>query len=305
MRASRRTRSQGSLIPRRAFVLGAAGALLSGLPSGSTAPATRAAAAGFVPPGYRPVFGDDFDDTDVSRINENAVGGKPGAPAWRSRYRHDRFTIINGEKQIYVDPAFPGTADHALGVQPFSIKNGVLTISGNPADPVQVRPFVHDIGYTSGCITSELTFSRTYGYYEMLARLPLGKGYFPAFWLLPKRVVWPPEIDVFEASGVQPDRVHMGVIAPDKQVADTWINGVIDIAEGFHAYGLEWTKENIVWFLDGKEVWRRPNTVNEDMYVLANLAIGNQDPNFIPNPDASTPFPGRFEIDYIRVYARG
>jgi hypothetical protein len=40
------------------------------------------------------------------------------------------------------------------------------------------------------------------------------------------------------------------------------------------------------------------------MYVLANLAVGNRDPNFIPNPDASTPFPGRFEIDYIRVYAR-
>ncbi len=265
----------------------------------------RAAPTGFAPPGYRLVFGDDFNDGDVSRINENAVGGQPGAPAWRSRYRHDRFTIINGEKQIYVDAAFPGTANHPLGVQPFSIENGMLTISANPADPVRVKPFVNDIGYTSGCITTELTFWQTYGYYEMLAKLPLGKGYFPAFWLLPKRVIWPPEIDVFEASGVRPDRVHLGVIAPDKQTADTWINGVVNIGDGLHAYGIEWTKENIVWFLDGKEVWRRPNSVNEDMYVLANLAIGNQDPNFIPNPDASTPFPGRFEIDYIRVYARG
>lgn len=263
------------------------------------------AASGFAPAGYRPVFGDDFDDADVSRINETATGGRPGAPAWRSRYRHDRFTIINQEKQIYVDPAFAGTAGRALGVQPFSIANGILTISANRADPTRVQPFVKGIAYTSGCITSEFTFWRTYGYYEMRARLPLGKGFFPAFWLLPKRVAWPPEIDVFEASGVRPSDVHVGVLGPEHQGgANTWIKGVIQIAEGFHVYGLDWNPESIAWFLDGREVWRQPNSIREDMYVLANLAVGNRDPNFIPNPDSSTPFPGRFEIDYIRVYAR-
>ncbi|MEI9984572.1 MAG: hypothetical protein WDN69_16025 [Aliidongia sp.] len=45
-----------------------------------------------------------------------------GAPAWRSRYRHDRFTVINQEKQIYMDPAFRGKAAQPLGVQPFSLK---------------------------------------------------------------------------------------------------------------------------------------------------------------------------------------
>ncbi len=263
-----------------------------------------AQALGFAPSGYRLVFADDFDDPDVSRINENATGGRPGAPAWRSRYRHDRFTIINQEKQIYMDPAFEGTAGHPLGVQPFRISGGVLTISADRADPARIRPFVHGISYTSGCITSELTFWRTYGYYEMRARLPLGKGFFPAFWLLPKRVAWPPEIDVFEASGVRPDDVHVGVLPTHGQGSNTWIKGVIRIADGFHAYGLDWSRERIVWSLDGHEVWSQPNAINEDMYVLANLAVGNRDPNFIPDPDASTPFPGRFEIDYIRVYAR-
>ncbi|HKX07343.1 MAG TPA: glycoside hydrolase family 16 protein [Stellaceae bacterium] len=264
----------------------------------------EAAAPGFAPAGYRLVFGDDFDDRDVSRINEAATGGRAGAPAWRSRYRHDRFTIINEEKQIYVDPAFAGTAGHALGVQPFSIANSILTISANRADPTRVQPFVKGIAYTSGCITSELTFWRTYGYYEMRARLPLGKGFFPAFWLLPKRLAWPPEIDVFEASGMRPDDVHVGVLGPERQGGNTWIKGVIQIAQGFHVYGLDWNPESIAWFLDGREVWRQPNSIREDMYVLANLAVGNRDPNFIPNPDSSTPFPGRFEIDYIRVYAR-
>jgi len=301
-RSARKVERAG--LHRRSFGLGAAALLLGARHLLRTQPAS-AASTGFVPPGYRLVFGDEFDDPDVSRINENATGGRPGAPAWRSRYRHDRFTIINEEKQIYVDPAFPGTAGHPLGVQPFSIANGVLTISANPADPVRVRPFVHDIAYTSGCITSELTLWRTYGYYEMRARLPLGKGFWPAFWLLTKRVVWPPEIDVFEASGVRPNDVHIGVLGPERSGnADTWIMGAIGIADGFHAYGLDWSPESVAWFLDGREVWRRPNTIHEDMYILANLALGNRDPKFIPNPDASTPFPGRLEIDYIRIYAR-
>lgn len=285
-------------VGRRSVVLGAAASLLA------RPRLAGSATAGFAPPGFRLVFSDDFDDLNVSRINENANGGRAGAPAWRSRYRHDRFTVINQEKQIYVDPGFAGTAGHPLGVQPFSIANGVLTISANPADPTRVQPFVHGMAYTSGCITSELTFWRTYGYYEMRARLPLGKGFFPAFWLLPKRVAWPPEIDVFEASGMRPADVHVGVLGPEGHGSNTWINGVIRIAEGFHVYGLDWNAETLVWFLDGREVWRQPNSIREDMYVLANLAVGNRDPNFIPNPDSSTPFPGRFEIDYIRVYAR-
>lgn len=303
-RASPKFVASRTTVCRRGFGLGAAALLVGGIHDFACARRADAASTGFAPPGYRLVFGDDFDDGDVSRINENAAGGRPGAPAWRSRYRQDRFTIINQEKQIYVDPSFAGTAGHALGVQPFGIANGVLTIAANRADASRVQPFVHNIAYTSGCITSELTFWRTYGYYEMRARLPLGKGFFPAFWLLPKRVVWPPEIDVFEASGVRPNDVHLGVMGPDRKGGDTWINGAIGIADGFHAYGLEWTRETVAWFLDGREVWRRPNSIHEDMYVLANLAVGNRDPNFIPNPDASTPFPGRFEIDYIRVYAR-
>jgi beta-glucanase (GH16 family) len=290
-------RAPGTLT-RRAAVLGAASAFLC-------APALAAAArGGFAPPDYRLVFADEFDDPDVSRINENAIGGRPNAPAWRSRYRHDRFTVINQEKQIYVDVAFPGTAGHSLGVQPFSIRDGMLTISANPADPKTVRPFLHNAAYTSGCITSELTFWRTYGYYEMRARLPLGKGFWPAFWLLPKRVAWPPEIDIFEGAGTRSKDVHVGVLWAPGKSAGTWIEGKLDVGDGFHVYGLEWTSEFLTWSFDGREVWRHPTYIHEEMYMLANLALGSHDPNFIPDPDASTPFPGRFEIDYIRVHAK-
>jgi hypothetical protein len=268
------------------------------------AAATVASAPSFVPAGYRLAFGDDFDDADVRRLNENATGGRPGAPAWRSRYRQDRFTVINQEKQIYMDPAFRGKAAAPLGVQPFAIRDGVLTITASRADPVAVSPFILNFKYTSGCITSELTHWQTYGYFEMRARLPLGRGFWPAFWLLPKRTAWPPEIDIFEGSGARPHAVHLGVVLPAHRGADRWIEDVIAIGDGFHVYGLDWTAEQIIWSFDGKPVWQQPNEIHEDMYILANLALGSHDPHFIPDPDETTPFPGRFEIDYIRAYKR-
>jgi Glycosyl hydrolases family 16 len=280
--------------------------VISALSFAESAPAITLAAAapGFVPAGYALIFGDDFDDPDLSRINENAAGGRPGAPAWRSRYRQDRFTVINQEKQIYMDREFRGKAARPLGVQPFDLGNSVLTITADRADPVAVSPFILNFKYTSGCITSELTHWQTYGYFEMRARLPIGKGFFPAFWLLPKRVVWPPEIDIFESSGARPDAVHLGVILDKHRGADRWIEDVISIGDGFHVYALEWTREQLVWSLDGKPVWQQPNESHEDMYILANLALGNRDPKFIPDPDETTPFPGHFEIDYIRAYQR-
>lgn len=276
---------------------------------GEAAPVVaRAARPNFVPAPYRLVFGDDFDDPDLGRINENATGGRPGAPAWRSRYRHARQTAINQEKQIYMDPQFAGTAKQPLRVQPFAIRDGILEIRAERAAPA-VMPYLWQRAYTSGCITSELTHWQTYGYFEMRARLPRGKGFWPAFWLLPKRPAWPPEIDVFEASGTRPYAIKHGAIERPRSAttaAGMWIDGIIDNSDGFHIYGMEWTRDNIVFFIDGiKSFEYGPHGIHEDMYLLANLALGSHDPNWIPDPDPTTPFPGLYEIDYIRAYQRG
>lgn len=263
----------------------------------------------FIPAGYRRVFGDDFDDPDLSRINEHASGGRPGAPAWRSRFHQERKTVINQEKQIYMDPQFAGTARQPLQVQPFAIRDGILQIRAERADPVTVSPYIWNYAYTSGCITSELTHWQTYGYFEMRARLPRGKGFWPAFWLLPKRAAWPPEVDVFEASGSRPWGIKHGAIEKPRTAttsAGLWIDQVIDVSDGFHIYGMEWTRDNLVFFIDGMKSFEYgPHAIHEDMYLLANLALGSHDPNWIPDPDKTTPFPGLFEIDYIHAYQRG
>ncbi len=283
-------------------------------PAPAHAPAAPAAArsggastkSAFVPEGYRLTFGDDFNDNDVSRINENAVGGHPGAPAWRSRYRHDRHTIINGEKQVYVDSAYRGSGQNPLGLQPFSIASGVLTISATPITE-RVAPFLGKQRFASGCITTELTHWQQYGYFEIRARMPKGRGFWPAFWLLPKSAAWPPEIDVFEGTGAKPTNVHLGVIEKQRgRPGSRWVKDVVDTTDGFHVYAAEWTADDVIFSIDGKEQFRAgSHRIHEPMYMLVNLAVGSKDPGFIPDPDESTPWPGQFQIDYVRAYSRG
>lgn len=261
----------------------------------------------FVPQRHVLTFEDDFDDTDLSRLNENAKGGKPGAPAWRSRYRHERNVIINGEKQTYMDPAYKGASPEPLGVQPFSIANSILTIRAEPAHPERVKPFIGKQRYTSGCITSEYTHDQKYGYFEISARMPRGRGFWPAFWLLPQRKAWPPEIDVFEGSGHKPLAVHLAFHEKDRSKSrGRWVDAGIDTTDGFHRYAVEWTQDDIKFFVDGKQHFASgAHGIHEPMYLLANLAIGSETPGWIPNPDSSTPWPGELEIDYIRAYQRG
>lgn len=259
---------------------------------------------------YRIVFADDFDDDRLARLNEDARPPAPGAIAWRSRYRQPRKDVINKEKQIYVDAAFAGTGDQPLGVQPFAIADGRLVISADRADPVKVAPRLWNYQYTSGCITTELTHWQKYGYFEIRARMPIGRGFWPTFWLLPKRDAWPPEIDVFEASGTRPDQIHLAAIettAKDPRNLSGWIpmprKGRID---QFHVYAVEWTPERITWYVDETKMFEvRNHKIHEEMYLLANLALGSLDPaGWIPDPGPDTPFPGRFEIDYIRAWQR-
>jgi hypothetical protein len=267
-------------------------------------PVIAVAAPAYAPPSYKVVFEDDFNDADVGRINEfgNPHGASPG---WRSRMHHPRFDVINQEKQIYMDRRFSGTATHPLGVHPFKIENGVLSIIADRADPLRVKPFIKGYSYTSGCITSELTHAQTYGFFEIRCKCPLGRGFWPAFWLLPKRPTWPPEIDPLEASGIKRFSVRQGSIGgTDARYPSRWIDGVIDIADGFHVYAVEWTAEWLIFSIDGVESLRQPNFVHEDMYVIANLALGSKDQNWIPDPDNTTPLPSVFDIDYIRCWNR-
>ncbi|MGB1236104.1 MAG: family 16 glycosylhydrolase, partial [Planktomarina sp.] len=73
----------------------------------------------------------------------------------------------------------------------------------------------------------------------------------------------------------------------------------VDMSNGFHTYGLEWTAEEITWYIDDVPMRTVPNTVGEKMYLVASLAV---DTTWTGPTDATTNFNDAFQIDYIHVY---
>ena len=170
--------------------------------------------------------------------------------------------------------------------------------------------------YLSGVITSYDAFRFRYGRVEARARMPAGNGYWSAFWLLNayygQDQPEDPEIDIVEALGERTDRVYQvyhrledrdGDGLYTDRVSDESRVPVADFSDDFHVYRVDWEPGRLVWYVDGVETKRIEGEAvsDEQMYLIANLAVGGGFP--VP-PDASTPFPGRFEIDWIRVWQR-
>lgn len=170
--------------------------------------------------------------------------------------------------------------------------------------------------YTSGMITSGRgyderpepdRFATTYGYFEIRAKAPAGKGLWSAFWLLPSTHQSKPEIDVLEVLGHRPDFLEMHVHYRDEEGTSQSSGSesrVEDMSEDFHVIGVDWQPDAIVWYFDGEEKWRytvEENISKEPMYILLNLAVGGVWPGA---PEEGTVFPADYLIDYVRVWKR-
>jgi beta-glucanase (GH16 family) len=249
-------------------------------------------------------FGDEFDAfrTWDGRAGWDVVGG----PQWAGRVTAAGTLPYNNELQWYVNPG--ATSGGAPLPNPFGVAEGALQITARPADPA-LRPAVGGQSYTSGILTTEHAFSQTYGYFEMRAEMPAGRGLWPAFWLLPTDGTWPPELDVMEMLGHDTRTLHTTVHSRVAGNAPSWVGHfestaattVPDMASGFHTYGALWGRDRIAWYVDGKEVFRAatPPDMHKPMYMVANLAVGGDWPG---GPDGATAFPATMTIDYIRAY---
>ena len=169
--------------------------------------------------------------------------------------------------------------------------------------------------YTSTRITTAGKKEFKYGYIEARAKLPVGKGIWPAFWMLGsniKQVGWPlaGEIDILEYVGKEPDMVFTSLHTKDShgETINTRKTKFPTIEEGYHTYGIDWTKDKIEFFVDGTSVYtfapeNKTNEIwpfNQPFYFIVNVAVGG---NFGgPEVDDSI-FPEEFIVDYIRVYS--
>jgi beta-glucanase (GH16 family) len=251
------------------------------------------------PSKLKQTFADEFNS--LSLQTKSAGGG-----AWATSYAWGGYSTLGahnipGEQEVYVDPNFAGTGKTALGLNPFKVSDGVLTIT--PAlTPESMKASLWNLDYTSGLLTTKGTFAQQYGYFEMRADLPEAKGAFPAFWLLPADGTFTAEIDIMEYVN-ETNSVHDTVhYKPDGThwTAESFKSYVADLASGFHTFGLLWTSQNLTWYVDGTEVAQvaTPAGANKPMFMLANYAVGG---DWAGDTSAST-MPG-MAIDYIRAYS--
>jgi beta-glucanase (GH16 family) len=195
---------------------------------------------------------------------------------------------LNQELQAYVPEAL-------------SVRQGLLVIEArreNRSYRGTTQSFV------SGTITSHAKFSFCYGRFEVRARVPEGNGLWPAAWLLPESLVWPPELDLFEFRGQEPTRVFMSHHWVGPGNAPRFASGEFDgpdFSAEFHTFSLEWEPDELRWFVDGELRHRALSHVpDQPMYVNIALAVGGTFPG---PPTAETMFPARLEVDWVKVYS--
>ena len=255
-------------------------------------------------------FYDPFDTFDLStgRWTPHYDGGYDEAQkTWLGYdWMVKRTLTSQHEQQLYVDPSYKGTGGRSLGINPFNVTNGLLHIVGQRI-PNDLRQYLYNYEYSSGILTTRKSHLQTYGYFEMSAKVPAGKGLVPAFWLLPFDKSWPPELDIMEAPGSEPDRIvttaHWKDAAGALKASGCRVS-VPGFATAFHTYGALWTADRIVYYVDRKPVTQvaTPRGMNLPMYMLINLALGGDWPG---RTDSTTPIPVDFQIDWVAAYTTG
>jgi beta-glucanase (GH16 family) len=229
----------------------------------------------------------------------SAALAQPEPGPWRPTFS-DEFTAnsVNGSKWRLVDQAWPHN-DERQYYRP----SAVTQSGGKMIITATNQPFGGRL-YTSGRVESGGgRFNQQYGKFEWRAKLPRTQGMWPALWLLPENQ-WPPEIDVMELLGHEPNKVyftnHYGTAQALLSQGSNFVGP--DFSAGFHDFACQWWPDRIEFFVDGVlRATHRNGIPRMPMYLIMNVAVGGFWPGY---PNASTVFPQRMEMDYVRVWER-
>lgn len=247
----------------------------------------------FNPDGYLLVWQEEFNDF-------SSDNGKPAMPN-TTRWSYE-------------------TGDHGWGNN--EIQNYVAGVSGIDTCTIVSDGTLKIIAKKKGreVISARLNTlqSWTYGYFEARLKLPVGKGTWPAFWMLPRDFkTWPEdgEIDIMEEVGVRPNwtssAIHTAAYNHKKGTHKTGEQYIPTAESEFHVYGLEWTPDYIKGYVDGKAHFIYHNDKAGDkttwpfdkpFYLKLNLAWGG-DWGGMKGVD-ETALPATYEVDYVRVYQK-
>jgi beta-glucanase (GH16 family) len=262
---------------------------------------------------WRTTFLDDFDGTTLDRNR------------WRVVTTGSTMGSVNGESQAYVDsPAAIQVAD------------GTLRLRAAYCNDCHRAPNGQVYDFTSGRIDTHTRFDFTYGRVSARLRMPVGDGFWPAFWLLGSNVddpytSWPAsgETDIMENIGY-PNWTSAALHGPgysaDGNIGTTQTFPAGESADQWHTYSAEWTPTAIRFFVDGRQITeltrqkieatRGQWVFDHNQYVILNLALGGAYPagyNGVTQPYWGLPQSSvdriaaggvQLEVDWVRVEQR-
>jgi len=247
---------------------------------------------------WEQVWSDEFDGDELDMSKWNILRWRPG---W-----------VNNEEQAYTN------RDTNVFLQ-----DGNLVIQG------LIEPNYYDTdyngnqytaNYTSGRVNTDDNFSWTYGRFDIRAKLPSGKGSWPAIWMLGESITsigWPDcgEIDIMEHVGFDDGNIHGSIHTKDyNHIMNTQRSGSMTVSsatESFHVYSLEWSPNYLRFLIDDSPFFFVYNDSNGDEakwpfdsphYMILNLAIGG-DWGGVQGIEPSS-FPMRMLVDHVRVSKR-
>ncbi len=243
---------------------------------------------------WKLVWSDEFD--------------KPGMPD-ESKWTYEEGFIRNRESQYYTR----ARKENAR------VEGGVLVIEARKEQYKNTRfgrrgPRFSE--YTSASVNTKGKVAWCYGRIEVRAKLPTGRGMWPAIWMLGTNIDeigWPAcgEIDIMENVGFAPDVIHANIHTKAyNHVKGTGKGSKLTVPnphEDFHVYAVEWTEDRTDFFVDdqkyfsyenegtGRDVW----PFDQPHYLILNIAVGGAWGGQKGVDDGI--FPQKMLVDYVRV----
>ncbi|WP_051234896.1 family 16 glycosylhydrolase [Marinimicrobium agarilyticum] len=240
------------------------------------------------------VWNDEFDT-----LNSNHWTFETGGGGWG-----------NQELQYYTG------GDNAYIQYDTQAGSNVVVLEARQDNPQGYNCWYGYCEYTSTRMISRNKQAFTYGRIEAHIKLPQTQGIWPAFWMLGNdlgSVGWPQsgEIDIMEHVGYEPNLTHGALHGPGYS-GNTPISGTHDLGEradaNYHVYAVEWDEDSVDWYVDDVNFYSITRAEVEQygewvydhpFFLLLNVAVGGTWPG---EPDASSSFPQRMYVDYVRVY---
>ncbi|MFL5741278.1 MAG: family 16 glycosylhydrolase [Flavisolibacter sp.] len=237
-------------------------------------------------PGYTLVWSDEFSGNTLDQNVWNYENGNSNG--WGN---HELEYYTNSTKNAFVS-------------------NGNLIIEAR-------NESLNGFNYTSARLTTQNKKTFTYGRVDIRAKLPRGKGIWPALWMLGSNITtvgWPAsgEIDIMELLGHEPNKaygtLHYGASSAthgSKGTSLTLSSG--SFYDQFHVFSMDWKQDTVKLYIDNNlyltvnksDVGSSPYPFNAPFFFIFNVAVGGDWPG---SPDASTVFPQRMIVDYVRVF---